>query len=105
MGRKEVTPRLRTSFSDIQESSKLQDLNIHEVTLNQSSNVTASEDMRSSYGVSDVVNRGSGTKARKDYTTADIIYKIQSMEFVDLREQLYRKFDPFFRYEKGRSCP
>lgn len=91
-------------FSGIKEDSKLQDLNIHEATLSQSTNVTASEEGRNSFALSDVVNRGKGTKARKDYTTADIIYKIQALEFVDLREQLYRKFDPFFKYSKGRTC-
>lgn len=66
--------------------------------------MTATEESRNSFAHSDVVNRGGGTKSRKDYSIADVIYKIQSLEFVDLREQLYRKFDPFFRYEKGRAC-
>lgn len=109
-GIKEDT-KLRTQFSGTEKEEKAlvdsmeaQDLNIHEATISQSTNVTASEEAKNSLSYSDTVNRGKGNKSRKDYSIADVIYKIQSLEFVDLREQLYRKFDPFFKYEKSRPC-
>lgn len=89
------------TFSEVREESRIGDLNIHEVSLTQSTNVTASETGSNSFSLFDSVNRGKGTKERSEFMMAEAAFRIQGLELVDIREQLYRRFDPLFTYHKS----
>lgn len=79
-------------------------MSIHEASLSQSSNLTASQNNINTFSFSEGVNKGGGTKARIEYTTASNVYKIQAIEFVDIREQFYRRFDSLFVWAKNKKC-
>lgn len=79
-------------------------MSIHEARLAQSSNLTSSQVGVNTFSFSEGVNKGGGTKGRIEYTTANNVYKIQAIEFVDIREQFYRRFDSLFVWAKNKKC-
>lgn len=103
--KKKEIDKKAVEFNKSVESLGTTNMSIHEATINQSSNLTAAQGSSNVFAFSDGLNRGQGIKGRSDYTTASNIYKIQAVEFVDIREQLYRKLDPFFSYVRPKRCP
>lgn len=101
---KEGSENKAVEFKTDVDSLGLTNMSIHTATLNQTSNLTAAQGSTNTFAFGEGVNRGKGVKGRSEYIMANSIYKIQAMEFVDIREQLYRKFDPFFAYVKPKQC-
>lgn len=91
-------------FAMTREESTINEMNIHTATLGHDTSITATEEGRSTFGLNDAVARGKGTKSRKDYVLADAIRQIQTMQFVDTREEFYKKFDSLFSYVRPKQC-
>lgn len=80
-----------------------QKIGIFDVTINHSTNATTGETAVSGNTFIEALKRQNYETTRERIILADAINNIHNIEFIDVREKIYKKLDPLFIH-RGKKC-